>query len=48
MLSQHPPNSGGSDNGGGTETTDGNTINLEMQRYIHVRVHMCVYMCNIQ
>ena len=35
MLSQHPPNSGGSDNGGGTETTDGNTINLEMQRYIH-------------
>ena len=44
MLSQHPPYISGSDNGGGTEATDGNTVNLEMQRYIHVRVCMCVYM----
>jgi hypothetical protein len=34
VLSQHPPNSSGSDNGVGTEATDGNTVNLEMQRRV--------------
>ena len=49
VLSQHPPNSNASDNGVGTEATDGNTVNLDMQRYIHVRVYMyvCVYTCVI-
>ena len=43
MLSQHPPNSSGSNNGGGTEATDGNTVNLELQRYIYTCT--CMYVC---
>ena len=47
MLSQHPPNSNASDNGVGTEATDGNTVNLEMQRYVHVHVHVCIHVLHV-